>query len=226
VNSLSDIGDDILLKRCTKGDWQAWESLVTQYGRRLRELIKRLLGRDHYAETDDLFIETWWILLKDDYRVLRRYNQSEGTFAAYLLGIGRNAVRNSKRRGGLSRKRQVSMSHFSPDRFRTLDMHVKEITEELESQATNAEKRFLLRALLQPPGFEVPYSDANRRTLTQRLLDKAWPLLYGAEVSRPHRRNYACTKDAIPGRSRKHQRKKARISRKTSVTKQSFGDKE
>src|SRR5207244_4490263 len=200
MNSLPDTGENVLLLRsCTKGDWQAWESLVTQYGGRLREFIKRLLGRDHYAETDDLFIETWWILLKDDYRVLRRYNQSQGTFAAFLMGIGRNAVRNSQRRGGLSR--QVSMSHFSPDQFCSLDIHVEEITEALENQATNAEKRFFHGALLQPPGFEMPFSDANKRALTRRLLDKAWPLLYGVDVKRPHRRNYTCTKDAIPGRS-------------------------
>src|SRR5260370_28618504 len=157
MRSFPDAGEDVLITRSIKGDWQAWESLVTQYGGRLRELIKRLLGRDHYAEIDDLFIETWWILLKDNYRVLRGYNRSEGTFAAYLIGIGRNAVRNSKRHGGLGRQRQVSMSHFSADRLHTLDIHMEEITEELESQATNAEKRCLHGALLQPPGFEAPY---------------------------------------------------------------------
>jgi len=225
MNSLPDAGEDALLKRCTKGDCHAWENLVAQYGRQLRELIERLLGRDHDAESDDLFTETWWILVKDDYRVLRRYNPSQGTFAAYLMGIGRNAVRNSQRRGGLTRKRQVPISHLSPDRFRTWDIDVNEITEELESQATNAEKRFLQRALLQPPDTEKPYSDPNTRVLTERLLDKAWPLLYGGDVSRPHRPNYACTKDATPARS-SDRPEESMTFRKISVTKRTLGDKE
>jgi len=179
--------EDILCTKCAEGDSQAWESLVTQYGTELRKVITRLLGSNRHRESEDVLLELWYTLLKDHCLVLRRFKQKKGTLGAYLSGVARNLVRIDLRRERSRAKRQVSLCRFNPDEFTFQDLQLTQITTELERHATKAECQFLRQWLLQPAGFETTFSETNRRALLGRLLDKAWPMIYGPDVHRTHR---------------------------------------
>src|SRR5205823_4675597 len=84
LHSIRDAYDDVLCKRCVEGDPEAWEKLVTEYGRPMRDLMGRLLGGARHRALDDVFLEFWWILLKDHGLVLRRFEKEKGTLTAYF----------------------------------------------------------------------------------------------------------------------------------------------
>lgn len=179
MRTTSNLSEDVLCRRCAQGDREAWETLVTEYGIPMRHIMARLLGSAHHRALDEVLVEFWWALFKDHCLVLRRFEKEKGNLTAYFSGVARNLVRASLHRENARAKRQVSLSSFSPEHFPIKDLSMTEFVNDLESKATKAERRFLRDWLLVAPESEARFSKTNRRALTARLFDKAWPIIHG-----------------------------------------------
>ena len=94
MTSSSDrIFDDLLARRCQRGDAQAWRTLVERYEKRLLYFIRRLV--DDERDAWDVLQQTWMSALKsigrlDEPRALR----------TWLYRIARNESINHLRRDG------------------------------------------------------------------------------------------------------------------------------
>ena len=94
MTSSSDrIFDDLLARRCQRGDAQAWRTLVERYEMRLLYFVRRLV--DDERDAWDVLQQTWMSALKsigrlDEPRALR----------TWLYRIARNEAINHLRRNG------------------------------------------------------------------------------------------------------------------------------
>src|SRR5438132_7218100 len=179
--------DNSLLKMACDGDPGALQTLIEFCGPRLRRAIEKMCCNSPALEIDDIFQETWFLLLKDNSRVLRQYRSSKDDLGAFLFGVARNVVRKQQHPKVLRDKLALPMARFSSGQIPVRNPNLNEIIGDLAAQATVAEIRFLKQSLFQPAEGNTRYSQANSRQLTCRLLDKVWPLVYGEDVPRPHR---------------------------------------
>ena len=93
ISSSDRILDDLLARRCKRGDGQAWRVLVGRYEKRLLYFIRRLV--DDERDAWDVLQQTWLSALKniarlDEPRALR----------TWLYRIARNEAVNHLRRDG------------------------------------------------------------------------------------------------------------------------------
>ena len=195
-------GDHVLFSKACQGDRKALETLIEFVGPRLHQRIARLCPDRLRGEIDDIYQETWLLLIKDECRILRRYQPEKGDLGAFLLGVARKVA--TKRRAGKARSR-IFLSKLAC-RYPVPDLTVNQTIEDLFTRASFAEKRFLRESLLSPPDQETAYSKTNCWQLSHRLLNKLWLLVYGPEIPRPRRNVKQPTSQpraANPNRSRR-----------------------
>ena len=174
-------------KAC-QGDTQALDILIRFCGLALHRAISRLLRNVSALENDDIAQETWLLLLKDHCRVLRQYDFDKGDFGSFLFGVATRVVRNHRRRNACRSPREKSMTYPSTE-FPICDALLHEVIEDLSTEASVAENRFLQQSLLRAHEQNASYSKVNSRQLTHRLFEKVWPLVYGPDVPLSPRNN-------------------------------------
>jgi RNA polymerase sigma factor (sigma-70 family) len=187
-----------ILVRAWQGDRDALEVLIKFCRPVLYHWIARLCPNNHGEEIDDIYQETWLFLIKDNWRILRRYQPEKGEFGAFLVGVARKIA---KKRHARRPKNEMPLSRSQARQPSVSDVNLQQAIQDLSMRASPAEKRFLRECLLGPADENTVYSKANHWQLSHRLLDKAWPLVYGPEIPRP-------------GRDRTKLRKSKRLSRR------------
>ena len=92
---------DDLITACIGGDQNAWDQFVEQYARVVFVSVSRVLrqvvqqGGDPLEDiVQDVFVR----LVRDDFRLLRSYDSSRGSFATYLAVIADSTARDVIRR--------------------------------------------------------------------------------------------------------------------------------
>jgi RNA polymerase sigma-70 factor, ECF subfamily len=90
-----------LLRRCRQGDEAAWRDLVSRYTRRIFGLAYRFTARVDEAEdlTQEVFVKV--------YQTLDRFEESTGSFGAWLMTVARNQAIDHYRRRREERKRRT-----------------------------------------------------------------------------------------------------------------------
>jgi RNA polymerase sigma-70 factor (ECF subfamily) len=96
-----DQSDGDLLRRCRKGDQDAWRALVERHSRRVFGIAYRFTGRVDEAEdlTQEVFVKV--------YQALEQFAESEGQFAGWLAVVARNQCIDHYRRRREERQRDV-----------------------------------------------------------------------------------------------------------------------
>ena len=177
-----------LFDRACQGDRDALHALIDFCSPCLRQVIGKLCYHSSHLEIDDLYQETWFLLLKKKCRVLRQWQVDKGEFGAFLFGVAAKVVRKHQHRQALHYQREISLTRLPATEFPVTYPSIGEVIGDLSNEASPAENRFLQGPLLRLRERNDLYSKTNRRQLTHRLLDKAWPLIYGPDVPRPHRK--------------------------------------
>lgn len=181
-------GESSTFRKACHGDKEALEVLIEFLGPRLHQWIGRFCSDCLGEETDDVYQETWLLLIKDECRILRRYQPEKGDLGAFLLGVARNVA--IRRRADRARSK-VSLSKLRGHQLPVSDSNIQQTIEDLSMRASFAEKRFLRECLLGQPSQESTHSKTNRWQLSHRLFNKLWPLVYGPEVPRPTPRRHS-----------------------------------
>ena len=79
-------GDEKLVERCLLGDDAAWETIVSNYGRRIYNLCYRFTNRREESEdlTQEIFIRV--------YQNLKSFRPEAGSLQNWILKVGRNLI--------------------------------------------------------------------------------------------------------------------------------------
>ncbi len=102
------------LAACTAGDEQAWEQLLRDYGGPMRKAIRWTLQHSpaHFAypeleaEVEDVCQEVCFRMVRSEYKLLRTYDSSRGSFATWLCVVARSTALDHLR----NRKYAVQMT--------------------------------------------------------------------------------------------------------------------
>lgn len=137
MSPVSEADEDIaLVRRCQKGDVQAFGLLVNRHEARVRTLVARILGAGATAEdvddaTQDVFVQAW--------RALPRF-RGDAKFSTWLYRVATNlAIRQWHRS---KRRRHIVAEDDLPDSVRLA------LTDPSASPGDQAERRSQDRALL------------------------------------------------------------------------------
>jgi RNA polymerase sigma-70 factor (ECF subfamily) len=93
-----DTGFD--LGACLRGDKKAWDAFVERFAPVIFAAIAKVLQPSHRldAQAEDLCQEVFLRLVRDDYRLLRTFDQSRASLTTWLTVISRSTAIDSLRR--------------------------------------------------------------------------------------------------------------------------------
>lgn len=136
---MSDDGGD-LLRRCRRGDENAWLELVQKHTRRVFSIAYRFSGRVDEAEdlTQEVFVKV--------YQGLSRYEPAAGAFGTWLGTVARNHAIDHYRRKREERARVTA----DPESLHTLPDHAEAQDHALEREERAQLVRRAVRALPAP----------------------------------------------------------------------------
>jgi DNA-directed RNA polymerase specialized sigma24 family protein len=165
--------DQGLVTRCLAGDQRAWEQLYEERHPPLVEAIKLLLGP--YAKdmhlVDEIAARVWYALLRDDARLLSRYDaQRESRLGAFLMGLAQIEIMRHVR----AERRRQTHEFQGGQRIlverRAADMDVSAMLREFVSLLTPPEQEFLEKYLLDTPqtGPDAAADDMSATNIWQR----------------------------------------------------------
>lgn len=92
--------DMAVLEACLAGDEKAWRQILVEYGPLLRKAVRWTLRRGAEkiaastleADTDDVFQEVCFRLVRGEYRLLKTYDPGRASFATWLCVVARSAA--------------------------------------------------------------------------------------------------------------------------------------
>ncbi len=93
---------DKALRKCLAGDKQAWDAFVDRYARVIYSSVHRLLhrrgirGEEQTAE--DIAQDVFLRLIRDDFRLLRRYDPARASLVTWLTIVTRSTTIDFLRR--------------------------------------------------------------------------------------------------------------------------------
>ncbi|GAB7079426.1 RNA polymerase sigma factor [Megalodesulfovibrio paquesii] len=88
------------LHACLAGDERAWSQLLGAYGPLIRKAVRwtlrnhpaKFAGPELEAEQDDIFQDICFRLVRSEYKLLRTYDPTRGSFATWLCVVARSAA--------------------------------------------------------------------------------------------------------------------------------------
>lgn len=109
------------LDACLAGDEKAWRRLITEYGPLLRRAVRWTLrhraAKNSYpgleVDTDDVFQEICFRLVRSEYRLLKTYDPKRSAFSTWLCVVARSAALDHLR----NRRDMVQMSPDEVDQL-------------------------------------------------------------------------------------------------------------
>jgi hypothetical protein len=189
------LSEEALIAQCVMGSNEAWAVFVSRYRGCVRQAACTLLGARaaDLQLVDDIEAWVWFALCANDYRQLRAYDAGRGALAAYLAFLTQWQVYDWRRecwqqqqllqrRQQLLQRQQRLLKAAPAEELvdpRVDPGLVESRLEELEATLMPQERRWLdYLCGRRDPKQPCPFSDANCRKLTQRILQK-WQALYG-----------------------------------------------
>jgi len=122
------------LKSCLEGDKQAWDALVRRYAGLVYSAVRRIMQAGSQGITredlEDTVQDVFVRLLKDDYRLLRRFDPEKASFTTYLTVIARSVALDNVK------KRKLPTVDLQPEVAESLSDH-SPITHEQDKQASD-----------------------------------------------------------------------------------------
>lgn len=158
--------DGRLVQRCLAGEAEAWDLLFRQAHPILLESARYLLGPNR--RDDDLVEEiasrVWYALLRDNHRVLARYDAAENHLGAYLFGVAKREIQQFWRaqRRRLTHESQGGQRNSSCDH--AAELEASALLQEFLAQLNAGEQEFLAGFLLPartPPAEPLPPSPSG-----------------------------------------------------------------
>ena len=100
---MTNIGDEILIRKYLAGDKQSLELLIKQYLKPIYSFVSRYVGNGQEAEdiTQEVFVRVW--------RNLKKFDQSK-SFKTWLFSIAKNASLDF-----LKKKKAIPFSEFDTE---------------------------------------------------------------------------------------------------------------
>lgn len=152
-------GDEKVVERCLQGDDAAWETVVSQYAKRIYNLTYRYTYRRDEAEdlTQEIFIRV--------YQNLKSFRSESGSFQNWILRVGRNLIIDHYRR--TRRFQQAAgteeMEHMnlkdekvaSPQRAAEQSEAARFLSDGLQSLSPELKEAIILRDLEGMPYLEI-----------------------------------------------------------------------
>ena len=148
--------DARLIAQCLAGDCRAWETLYDRCHPLLTKSIRTLLGPDGQDPNlvDEIAARVWYTLLRDDARVLGRYNpKRDCRFVLFLVGLARYEILQYMRSERRRRHREFIGGQRALAECDVSEQQMAALISDFAVTLTRREREFLEKVLL------VPYSE-------------------------------------------------------------------
>lgn len=150
--SFNNCTDD-LIKRCTIGDMQSWSLFVERYINIIYKAVHITVAQSNMKlvlhDVDDICQDVFFRLIKDDYKVLRSFNEKKSSFSTWLTIVTRNIAIDAIRK-----------------RIRERIDSIEDMAEELPAKTINVQQRIYI-----PADILTPRQQLVIRMLYDDLLD-------------------------------------------------------
>jgi DNA-directed RNA polymerase specialized sigma24 family protein len=168
--------DAVLVARCLEGDESGWAALYERHHFRLLQAIKFLLG-DNLADfqlVDELAARVWFALVRDDARLLARYNpRRHARLDSFLAGLARVELLRYERSEQRRKSHEWASGCRSLKQRRVADVQILMMVREFAATLTPAEREFLETNLIaQKNGNSKKLTAANTWQRRHRIRSK------------------------------------------------------
>jgi hypothetical protein len=164
--------EGLIVARCLRGEYTAWETMFHHYHPRLVSIIKVEMNCQCSTEqAEEIAASVWCSLCSEAYSRLRRYDPHAGRLLAYLAGLARREIWKKRREEQHRRSREsraARMEATTDEAGRGL------IVQEFLDTLSRREREFCLSDLMKQsrhPG-RSDVSSTNRWKLRSRILKK------------------------------------------------------